>query len=176
VLGQPSTTRAIPLGYSASNQVQCWYSIAIRSLGGDPYTFPYVSTELTYSDTGPYPEKGMLRARSFTVGDWERYTICYDYTDASYSIYSPAAGAWVSTELLYTGIKVCMLRARAYSVGPWEKYLINTDASGVTSIWSLARNLYVSAELTYDEPYKGMLRARNNTVGPFERFVLQSGL
>jgi hypothetical protein len=178
VLGQPSTAQAVPHGYSPKDQVQCWYHNALQSLGPGKY---YVSTELAYPDTGPYADKGMLRARQRGIGPWELYTVCYDYTDESYSILSEAAGAWVSAEIHYPTDpenREGMLRARADSVGPWEKYNINTNASGEISIWSLAKNRYVSAELAYSDagpyPHKGMLRARNRSVGPWEVFYLQS--
>jgi hypothetical protein len=170
LLGQPSTTQAVPPGYSVADQVQCWFDRAIVSIYGGP-DHRYVSAELTYSDAGPYPDKGMLRARSSVWGPWEHFTVCYDYADETYSIYSPAAQAWVSTEIHYPDNREGMLRARADIPGPWEKFDISLLSTGNVSIFSPAKIRYVSAELAYSNPLQtGMLRARNKTVGPWEEF------
>lgn len=79
----------------------------------------YVSAELGYA--GSY--SGLLRARSSTVGRWERFRISGDGLSLRLaSILSLANGRYVSTEIGETGSTYAMLRARAISVGPWERY------------------------------------------------------
>jgi hypothetical protein len=166
----------LPPGYSTSNQVLCDFNKTFLSYGGQFEMHWYVSTELAYNDSGPYPDKGMLRARALYANEWEKYTFCQDLSDGSWTIYSPAAHAFVSAELLYPDDaypwRKGMLRARAATVGPWEKFDI-VDVSPYSdkfSIRSRANGLLVSAELGYGEPYKGMLRARNEYPGPYETF------
>ena len=170
ILGEPSTSQAIPPGYVTNDKVLCWFDVTILD---NDLPREYVATELAYSDTPPYRDKGMLRARTRTPpGPWETFTVCFDFTIGTHSIFSPAAGKWVSAELNYPGIRKYMLRARADTVGPWERFGIDGDLSNGVTIYSYGANMYASAELAYDQPYRGMLRARSNVGRAWERFFL----
>jgi hypothetical protein len=176
VLGQPSTSQIVPPGYGPRDEVQCWTNVVLMS---SVYPYYYVSTELTFGWNDGVNDHGMLRARATAIGPWERYTICFDYTDHSYSIRSPAANAWVSAELLYPGIRAGMLRARANAVGPWEKFDIVDNGGQGRTIRSLANDRFVAAEFVYvdppsGDPRKGMMRARTgaDAIGPWELFYL----
>jgi hypothetical protein len=82
----------------------------------------YVSTELypVYQTTDP--RWGMLRARSHTVGLWEKFLIGCGEWDCY--IYSVANRLYVSAELGYPkdDPRYGMLRARNTYWGPWEKF------------------------------------------------------
>jgi hypothetical protein len=90
------------------------------------------------------------------------------------TIYSSAAGAWVSTENGYSGSDYEMLRARASSWGGWEQYGFEPQSDGTYAIRGLSNNLYVSAELGYAGANYGELRARANAIGAWEKFWLVS--
>jgi hypothetical protein len=80
----------------------------------------YVSAELGYP-AGDY-RYGMLRARSGSIGPWERFRIYRDQGSGEVSIQSEANQKYVSVELGYQGNAHAMLRARSTVVGPWEKF------------------------------------------------------
>jgi hypothetical protein len=123
----------------------------------------YVAAELNYTGAG-YAE---LRARSSSVGPWERFEFCFGIGGvlAAVAIRSLANGNWVSAELQYTGALYGMLRARADRVGPWETFAaINGGLRNQTNL------KFVSAELQYTGLRYGMLRARANSRGPWEEF------
>jgi hypothetical protein len=88
----------------------------------------FVSAELGYSPGTHY--YGMLRARSDTIGAWEKYAIQCQNTSGAYAFKSTANNMWVSTELGYTGSDKWMLRARSSSVGPWEQYFAGPMCEG----------------------------------------------
>lgn len=127
----------------------------------------YVSTELGYLGE----EKGMLRARSSSVGAWELYQICSPAGSGTpRAIWSDGAAKFVSTELGDTGPKWAMLRARANSVGPWEEYVF----LGKSLIYGVSER-WVSAELGDTGSWYGMLRARAESIGPWEEWEVQYG-
>jgi hypothetical protein len=113
----------------------------------------------------------MLRARATKIGPWEKYTICFDTIQRSYSIKSQASGLWVSSEQNYGGIYYGLLRARAGSIGSWERF----DGFNHEDVWnfrSRRNGLFVSAELGYSGADYALLRARANAAGPWETFGL----
>ncbi len=126
----------------------------------------YVSAELGYTGSN----YAMLRARSSTQGDWEKFSE-YHYSDNQVGFYSTANFYWVSAELGYTGSNYAMLRARASTRGPWEDYNVVENADGTFALQSQANSLYVSAELGYTGSNYAMLRARASTIGPWETFT-----
>jgi hypothetical protein len=121
-----------------------------------------VSVELDYAGY----KKGMLRARSSSIGPWEKLRICRH--ENFQTIFSVAAQRYVSVELDYGGADEGMLRARSTSVGAWEKFAITCAAT--CTIKSLANGRYVSAELAYTGSGYGMLRARADKAGAWEIF------
>jgi len=137
-----------------------------------PYAFKYaisglyVSTEIGYSGA----DNGMLRARSSSIGAWERYYLCYD--GSGYGIYSLANSRYVSNELGYTGGDYCMLRSRATSIGSWERFYLYGNSNGTYSWRSVANMNYVSTEIGYTGGDFGMLRARSTANYDWEKFYL----
>lgn len=125
----------------------------------------YVSAELGYTGS----DYGMLRARATSIGEWERFELCWGRgtQQADFTLRSLANWRYVSAELAYTGSRYAMLRARASSYDSWE---IFNGASGWRSKanWKL-----VSAELGNTGGYYGMLRARASTAGPWEAFEVR---
>jgi hypothetical protein len=123
----------------------------------------YVSAELHYTGAG----YGELRARSNSVGSWERFEFCYGVggAQAALAIRSLANGKWVAAELQYTGALYGMLRARSASIGPWETFAAINSGLRNQENWK-----FVSAELQYTGIRYGMLRARANSRGPWEEF------
>jgi hypothetical protein len=107
-----------------------------------------------------------LRARSSSVGSWERFELCWNVNNNPFelAIRSLANGKWVSAELQYTGALYGMLRARATSIGPWETF------NGGSGLRNKANWKFVSAELQYTGIRYGMLRARADRYGPWEQF------
>jgi len=132
----------------------------------------WVSAEL--GDAGN--DYGMLRARNGTIGAWEQFAFCFDYTNSFWFIESDANGLYVSAELGDAGNQNGMLRARASSVGSWEQYTLFCTASDTLVIGSDANSLYVSAELGDAGNDYGMLRARASSVGPWEQFQTSNSL
>jgi hypothetical protein len=92
--------------------IACWSNVSIRSRANGRY----LSAELGYSGGS----NGMLRARAWVAGPWERYTVCRAGDIAN--IASQANKRYVSAELGYGGGNNGMLRARATAVGPWEAF------------------------------------------------------
>jgi len=123
----------------------------------------YVAAELNYTGAG----EGELRARSSSVGSWERFELCFGIGGAlaAVAIRSLANGKWVSAELQYTGALYGMLRARADRIGPWETFAAINGGLRNQDNWK-----FVSAELQYTGIRYGMLRARANSRGPWEEF------
>jgi hypothetical protein len=122
----------------------------------------YVAAELHYTGAG----YGELRARSSSVGSWERFEFCSSSAaPVTLSIRSLANGKWVSAEFQYTGALYAMLRARASGIGPWEKF----DAID-GGLRAQDNGKFVSAELQYTGARYGMLRARASSRGPWELF------
>jgi len=123
-----------------------------------------VSAELSYTGS----VYGLLRARSSTVGPWEKFTLC-KYT-TYYTIKSNANGLYVSVELGMTGPYNGILRARSSAVGPWEKLTKTNIGNGWQFYFgSQANNKLVSVEL--GETYTGIaasLRARATSLGNWE--------
>jgi hypothetical protein len=127
----------------------------------------WVSAELGYQE----PWTGMLRARSSTIGPWEKWNWCYDSSTGKWSIQSNANGLWTSTEIGYTNEHHAMLRARSSTIGSWEQYTVYcVFGHGFFAFWANANGLYVSAELGYTGTDYGMLRARSASVGAWESF------
>ncbi len=129
------------------------------------YNGLYVSTEVGYSGA----EKGMLRARSTSVGPWERYQICWKEggggpTDA---IWSDGAAKFVTAEIGPEAVVYGMLRARANSVGAWEEFSI---LGGPKMLINAANGLWVSAEFGWSGNWYGMLRARAASIGEWEEY------
>jgi hypothetical protein len=122
----------------------------------------YVAAELNYTGAG----YGELRARSSSVGSWERFEFCWNVNNnpLELAIRSRANGKWVSAELQYTGPLYGMLRARANGIGPWETF------NGGLGLRNKANWKFVSAELQYTGLRYGMLRARADQYGPWEQF------
>jgi hypothetical protein len=123
----------------------------------------YVAAELNYTGAG----YGELRARSSSVGSWERFEFCFGIGGAlaAVAIRSLANGKWVAAELQYTGALYGMLRARADRIGPWETFAAINGGLRNQDNWK-----FVSAELQYTGIRYGMLRARANSRGPWEQF------
>jgi hypothetical protein len=123
----------------------------------------YVAAELNYTGAG----YGELRARSSSVGSWERFEFCFGIGGAlaAVAIRSLANGKWVAAELQYTGALYGMLRARADRIGPWETFAAINGGLRNQDNWK-----FVSAELQYTGIRYGMLRARAHSRGPWEQF------
>ncbi|MET8141841.1 hypothetical protein ABZU32_16165 [Sphaerisporangium sp. NPDC005288] len=125
--------------------------------------FLRVTAELKYEgDTN-----NVLRARSGSTGDWEKFRICNE--GKYWTIYSLAAKRYVTAEMGYTGRFTGLLRARGLNVNDWEKFWVDCTQSYCT-IKSLFNNKYVSAEVGYTGADYGMLRARSTTVSDWEKF------
>lgn len=153
----PSRSRRITNVAGSDQPLNC-YDGWLQSVANGKY----VAAELNYTGAG-YAE---LRARSNTVGPWERFELCWNVNNnpLELAIRSLANGRWVSAELQYTGPLYGMLRARADRIGPWETY------NGGFGLRNKANWKFVSAELQYTGIRYGMLRARANSYGPWEQF------
>lgn len=114
---------------------------------------------------------GMLRARSSSVGPWEKFSLCP--MDGYYTLFSYGTGSYVSAEKNYTGADAGMLRARSASVKSFEKFEVRCPS--YCTIKSLVNGQYVSAELAYTGTGYGMLRARSTAVGDWEKFSFSQG-
>ncbi|TDC81665.1 hypothetical protein E1193_14220 [Micromonospora sp. KC606] len=168
---QAGVTPDVLSGMSAERMEQvgsvaalCRSNVAIRSTGNGRF----VSADL---DRDPN-ERGMLRASwASTIGPWELFTVCFDYTwwSGPMTLYSQANGQFVAAELNYGGPSYAMLRARASQVGPWERFILN-NTFNTFSIQSEASGLFVTAEIGYSGSSNGMLRARSGSVGAWEKF------
>lgn len=79
----------------------------------------YVSAEVEYSGA----DYGMLRARSTSVGQWEKFLEKCDSLHCAYK--SVANGKWVAAEFDYKNDGAGMLRARSATIGNWEWFSIS---------------------------------------------------
>jgi hypothetical protein len=128
-----------------------------------------VSAELGYAGS----LNGVLRARSTSVGGWEKFQ-CVAVGTNQWALRSRANGKYVSAELGYPGSVYATLRARSTSIGSWEADTI-TAVSSCTSCFALrstANGDYASAELAYTASSYGMLRARSHSVGAWETYII----
>jgi hypothetical protein len=157
-VGFSSPSRSQRIADAGSDQPLNCYDGWLQSMANGKY----VSAELHYTGAG----YGELRARSNSVGSWERFEFCWNVNNnpLELAIRSLANGKWVAAELQYTGALYGMLRARSASIGPWETY------NGGSGLRSKANWKFVSAELQYTGIRYGMLRARANSYGPWEQF------
>jgi hypothetical protein len=114
--------RALPDG---SLSAQCWcYRFLMYDLHSSGVALQsewnnlFVSAELGYG----WPYTGMLRARSSTVGPWERFDLAYQ--GGNFMIRSEANGLYVAAELGYGSPDYGLLRARSDVHGDWETFAI----------------------------------------------------
>lgn len=129
----------------------------------------YVAVEV--ADSGSHA--GMLRARSQTVGDWEKVTLHTSDKGKTVTLRSEVNGLYVAAEINDSGADQGMLRARSSSVGSWEQFSLVPAGSGLYALRSEANGLYVSAEVNYPDNTQGMLRARSSSYGgSWEKFRL----
>jgi hypothetical protein len=112
-----TSPRVLPPGVSPADDIVC-------SHGDSIWTFDYdlfVSAEFGYpASSSSY---GMLRARSDSIGPWEKFTIgCY--SNGNLVLVSQANGLVVSAEFGYpaSSSSYGMLRARSHSIGAWEGF------------------------------------------------------
>ncbi|WP_258054692.1 endonuclease/exonuclease/phosphatase family protein [Streptomyces sp. Ru71] len=141
---------------------------ALKSVGNDKF----VSAQL--SSTGG--EYAKLRARSATVGSWERFTLHTDDKGAHISLRNEGNGLFVSTDRNNTD----KLRAQGDHIGSWEElqltYAGSDQYGAYYKLYSEVAKLYVAAELGYapTDPDYGVLRARtaSASVGSWEKFRL----
>jgi hypothetical protein len=125
----------------------------------------FVSTEIKYTG-GNY---AMLRARSATVGAWEKFTVCevtWGPVGGYLSLESEANKKWVVPEVGYKGANWAMMRARATAVGHAtlftciadptrpSRFILSADASGANAD-------FATPEFRYHGASYGMLRARS---------------
>jgi hypothetical protein len=157
--GAARTGRVSSKTGAASTQAGAYYIYSWANL-------KYVATERDY----PGGSKGMLRARSLTIGPWERYSFLG--TDhGTFLILADANTLYVSAELNYGGEDWAMLRARAWPAGPWEDFrLLYNSSNNTHALQSVANGYYVSSEQGATGGRWGMLRARAVVIGPWERF------
>lgn len=117
---------------------------ALKSVGNDKF----VSAQL--SSTGG--EYAKLRARSATVGSWERFTLHTDDKGAHISLRNEGNGLFVSTDRNNTD----KLRAQGDHIGSWEElqltYAGSDQYGAYYKLYSEVAKLYVAAELGYAPP------------------------
>jgi hypothetical protein len=130
----------------------------------------FVSAEYGYPSNDP--RWGMLRARSNTVGPWEKWEICPDGA-AGWALRSHYSKRWVSCERDYPGVGARMLRARATSIGVWERFNRTTSRFGWDLLHNQVQSGTVAVEVGYTGNDKGMLRARTAVDGPWEQLFIQ---
>jgi len=94
---------------------------------GYPYRLKSKANDLWVSAEVGYPVRdyryGMLRARSSSIGDWEKFDIP-NIAAGVVAIKAKANGKWVSTEMRYINSDQYMLRARSDQVSDWEKFMM----------------------------------------------------
>lgn len=146
----------------------CWINVSFRRYG----LIKYVSMELQYTGDRQYE----LRARSGSVGPWEKFTLCRDQASKIATIRSQSNWNYVSVEEAYTGTIYAMLRARTGEVylGPWELFYTDFDPGQgyCGQIKANSNKLFVAAEEGYQGASEGMLRARTpgSQIGTWETF------
>jgi hypothetical protein len=163
----PTTTAPVSTPAGSPAPSACASGCAIQSKTNGQY----VSAEITRTGDG----YGELRARSASIGGWEKFAIVGDCSSSSgCAIRSLANNLYVSAEISRTGDGYGTLRARASSASAWEKFALVGDCASSTgcAIRSLANQLYVSAEISRTGDGYGTLRARASSVAGWERFAL----
>jgi hypothetical protein len=150
----------VPAQLSAAGPLECGAQGYIWS----KFNGLYVSTEVGY----PAGEKGLLRARSATVGPWELYQICAPKASGEPRyLWSDGAAKWVTAEDGSTGEWYGAMRARSNSIGAWEEYgfIGHTFINGSNGRWVAGEFGY-----PYGTRFYGMLRDRSEGVGPWEEW------
>jgi hypothetical protein len=128
----------------------------------------YVRTEVNYTGN----KKGMLRAVSSSVADWEKFVLRWNSGRKAWTLQSAYTKAYVSSEVLDGGNTEGMLRARAASPSDWEMFKLYRLSDGAYAFRSVQSGGYVSAEVNDGGETYGMLRARAGSVSGWERFTL----
>ncbi|MBM7786017.1 endonuclease/exonuclease/phosphatase family protein [Tenggerimyces flavus] len=93
-------------------------TFSIKSLANGKF----VTVEANY----PGAYQGLLRARSDSVGAWERFRLedGGDSDPTTVAIWSFGAARYVTTEVNAAGEDAGMLRARSTTVGGWERFVL----------------------------------------------------
>jgi hypothetical protein len=115
----------------------------------------------------------MLRARSDTVGAWEKFVLCYINDAHVFTLWSIAAQRYVAAEEAYPAPYTNMLRARtpAGQVGAWEKFVMY-NLGGDTQWFTGSQGYLVTGDLGMLGTDKGMLLANRKTLGSWEHWVV----
>ena len=172
VAGQPTYATANFISLSAPGAaiemvaVQQTFNCTLQSRANNQY----VAAELGY----PGADNGMLRARSGSVGAWEKFE-CVALGGNRWALRSRANGQYVVTELGYGGPTQAMLRARSGSPGGWEQFRIVplslTDPK--FALRSTVGDKAVTTEIAYGGGGASQLRARSDSVGAWEQFTVR---
>jgi len=168
LLGNPAPAAKVSAA-AAPSGLTCPETISLRSLASNLY----VTTEAGVRDN----TMGLLRARSATVGAWEKIQVCYDLNGSDTVAYLvptvPLNGQQRPVTAVLDGSPDIgnRLQARDTNYGPWEQFLMG-QGPGYVYLFSFANRNYVSAELGFGGNFNGMLRARASTVGPWEKFAI----
>jgi len=110
-----------------------------------------------------------LRARSGSVGPWERFTMCW-LTDRVFTLKSLANGKYVSNRENDAAPYQYLLTATADVVGEWEKFTAY-DVPDYFEGFTGSSGLFVSADFSYPGSYSGDLVANRGELGPWETFL-----
>jgi hypothetical protein len=147
----------------AAHAASCAH-VAIQST----WTLKYASVEL--NETGF--RYGMLRARSSTIGSWEKFTACYYESGNYYTFRSDANGKYVVVQSS-SGDYAWMLTATVdQGTAISTQFRQINPSSDTPSLLSLRNGNYVSTELGYTGADYGLLRARATSIGPWEQFAV----
>ncbi len=155
---------------SGGTDVLCvWVQVSKNALQANA-NGDYVSTELGY--TGSY--YAMLRARAFSIGSWEQYSLGGSGdSDGTWALRSTANQRYVTAEFGFSGSNNGILEAQATVIGSWEKYYLYQIGSQYAFQSFLPPNstcCYVSTEIGYGGSEYGVLRARAFSVGSWEKY------
>ncbi|MFD8864223.1 endonuclease/exonuclease/phosphatase family protein [Streptomyces sp. NPDC059590] len=154
-------------GPIAKSAGQKW---ALKSLANGKY----VSVEM--NDTGA--NEWRMRARSSTVGSWERFTLRTNHFAKTISLRSEATGYFATAEFTDAGEREGMLRARGANLGSWQQYEPSWSAPPAGAPAGSYGVTLKSVADGYADRYwaagdDGTLRATAASPGTWGRFVLE---
>lgn len=145
-----------PTGTPAASPFECYDDVYFSNNGARQF----VSEEQGYTGQDHY----ILRARSTTIGPWEKWNWCFDPSTGLWSLQSHSTLLWTSMEKGQTGFRTNMLRARASEVGPWERYVVYCVGNTANfAIQSEANGFFVTSQTGFAGGYKWLLTATSDT-------------
>ena len=131
----------------------------------------YVTTEVVYPGAA---FKGLLRARSNTVGTWQEFR-CVAVGTKQWALKSRANHKFVTAEVNYAGGFGGLLRAQSTKISAWERFTFQDVGACSCFALKAANSKFVTVDPSTSDATRGILRAHGPRVGLRQEFDVTSG-